>query len=597
MSTTFQPRAYQLDLENRTFDAWGSGARCVLVRLPTGGGKTVVVGRTVKRFDRPAVVAAHRKELVANLSIALARVGVRHRVIAPKEVARDIIRDHVDKVGRNHVDPNAIVCVASVDTLVRDNDPWIARSELFVPDEGHHVLRENKWGACYAKMPNARGLFPTATPGRADGCGLGRHADGFVDVMLEGPQMRDLIDWGYLVDYRVVWCESSIDRSRITTSAATGDLNEAQNRAVTHESRRLVGDTVREYLKWTPGALGMTFAVDVESAKELAEAYRAAGVPAEAVSAKTPHALRRDIMRRYERRDILQLVNVDLYGEGVDVPACEVVSMARATGSRNVHDQQIGRMLRLAVGRDLDRRWEGMTPDERKAAIAASGKPRGWLIDHVDNIGHHGLPDRRCDYTLDRRERRAKADPDVIPLRRCLNPACALPYEAVHKCCPHCLQRVCRDIECGTVFDAALAACPVCATPTSATRGRTITEVEGDLTEADPALLAQLRGEVARIDGPVRVPQHLERSAAMSLTRKHGERQQAQEALRHAIDTWAAVHGTDDDATRYRRFFHTFGVDVVSACALNAADATALRERVAARIASHGYAYQEVDHE
>ncbi|MCV6900934.1 helicase-related protein, partial [Escherichia coli] len=77
----------------------------------------------------------------------------------------------------------------------------------------------------------------------------------------------------------------------------------------------------------------MTFAVDVESATEIALAFRKRHVNAEVVSAKTPPGLRRNIMERFEAGDVLQLVSVDLYGEGVDVPACEGISMARPTNS------------------------------------------------------------------------------------------------------------------------------------------------------------------------------------------------------------------------------------------------------------------------
>jgi len=202
---------------------------------------------------------------------------------------------------------------------------------LCVIDEGHHVLKDNKWGTAFQIFPNAKGLLVTATPDRADGKGLGRHADGLVDAMIEGPTMRDLINQGYLTDYRVFAPPSDLDLSQVTTSA-DGDYNKAKLKAAVRKSH-VIGDVVTHYLRIAPNKLGITFATDVETATDIAAQFNAQGVPAAVVSAKTSDADRVAILRRFKNRELLQLVNVDLFGEGFDLPAIEVVSMARPTQS------------------------------------------------------------------------------------------------------------------------------------------------------------------------------------------------------------------------------------------------------------------------
>ncbi|MFW2011210.1 DEAD/DEAH box helicase, partial [Acinetobacter nosocomialis] len=91
---------------------------------------------------------------------------------------------------------------------------------------------------------------------------------------------------------------------------------------------------------------------DVDAAKETADAFRAAGVPAEVITGETPELERAAIMRRFRNRQVLQLVSVDILGEGTDVPAVEVVSMARPTQSYGLYVQQFGRALRLMDGKD-----------------------------------------------------------------------------------------------------------------------------------------------------------------------------------------------------------------------------------------------------
>lgn len=559
-------RPYQAKLEDEAFAAWDAGARGVMVRAPTGSGKTVLIGGVTKRMGVRTVACAHRAPLNVSMSVAFARFGLRHRIIGQKDLVASIVAEHVRKFGRSYFDPCADLAVASVDTLVNWNDPWLEGVGLFIPDEGHHVLRDNTWGRCFEKMPIARAFLPTATPGRPDGKGLGSCADGIADVLIHGPQPRDLIDDGYLVDYDVVWPEASIDRSQIRVGSG-GEVVEEDARRAVHDSRRLVGDVVDTYLNFAGGRRWMTFAVDVESATEISLAFRKRHVNAEVVSAKTPPGLRRNIMERFEAGDVLQLVSVDLYGEGVDVPACEGISMARPTNSRIVHDQQGGRMARVCVGREHEETWDEIGAEGRKAVIAASAKPRGMWIDHVDNLQVHGFPDRRTDWSLLRRAMRAKPEfNDAIPLRKCLG--CLKAYE--------------KDLG---------PTCPYCAHThePAAAKPRTIEEVDGALGLVPPEMLAKLRGEKAKVDGPVRIPRDLPHEGRIALTERHRQRQMAQRDLRHVMDTWSACFPDRDEQSRYRRFYLTFGTDVLSAMALGAPDANALRERVVSHIRHLGY--------
>jgi len=604
-------RPYQTDVKVKTYAAWHSGAKVVMPVVPTGGGKTVIVGEIVREMSVPTCAIAHRQELVSQISIALAREGIRHGVIAPPGVVRSIVSAHMAELNRSMYDPNAAVRVAGVDTLVRKesaNDAWFRSVRLVVEDEGHHVLQANKWGAALRLFPDALGLLPTATPRRADGKGLGRHADGYVDVMVEGPHMRALIDAGYLTDYRVVCPPQAVNLDSVPVSDTTGDFNQTEVRRAVHSSPRLVGDVVREYLRWAAGKLGVTFAVDVESAKEIAAAYRAAGVPAEVVSAKTPDDLRRSILRRFKAREILQLVNVDLFGEGFDLPAIEVVSMARPTQSYALYAQQFGRALRLMISEILSGAWDTYTDDQRRAFIAASTKPKAIIIDHVGNVERHGLPDRRQEWSLDRRERRAKTADDAEALRACPNPGYepiagkewADLWSAVERQDGWSFREwreaihaagltVFTGIPCSQPYERFRRVCPYCGYYQPPAERSTLIAVDGDLTELDPARLAEMRGEIARIDGPCYPPQHLDAIAAAGARNQHHRRQQYQSALRTAVGVWAAVHADADDATNQRRFFRTFGVDLATAFAYGAKDADALRERVAAKITEMGY--------
>jgi superfamily II DNA or RNA helicase len=544
MTSHITLRPHQAALIEQTRAAW-EAAQSVLLQLPTGGGKTVILARIIRETAGAVCAIAHRRELVSQISLALAREGVRHRVIGPREVVQFCARYHVEETGRSYYDASSAVAVASVDTLVaREADlrAWASSVRLWVQDEAHHVLTGNKWGLAAAMFPQARGLGVTATPGRADGRGLGRHADGVFDALVSGPGMRELIGQGYLTDYRVFCPPSDLDMTGVPVSKTTGDFSLPQMRKRAHESH-IVGDVVEQYRRIAPGKLGVTFAPDVELAEQIAAQYCAAGVPAEAVSANTDDATRTGAIRRFRRRQILQLVNVDLFGEGFDLPAIEVVSFARPTQSYNVYAQQFGRALR-----------------------PMDGKAHAIVIDHVGNVLRHGLPDAPRVWTLDARKRRQRENPGAIPVRTC--PACYLAYEAHRTECPYC----------GV-------------SPQRVPRSRP-SEVDGDLYELTPEALAALRSRADAVlaDTPPELArlQHGNAPAAAvhGYIKAHRLRRDAQRALRDAMAQWAGVQRDAglSERERHRKFFHAFGIDSLSAQALGRPEADALRERILERM-------------
>ena len=266
---TVHLRPFQTELDANIDTAWAEGAQNVLAVSPTGSGKTVLFSHKLRQHRGASVAIAHRQELVGQISLSLARNGVRHRIIGPADlVKRVIVPVHMAELGTCFYDPNAPCAVAGVDTLIRmDPTPWHLQVTKWITDEAHHVLADNKWGKACEMFPNAQGLGVTATPGRADRKGLGRHADGVFDRMVVGPSMRDLINDGYLTDYRVWVAPEVVDVSDVPIGA-NGDFVQPKLRAAVHRSKKLVGDVEFEaasqraaHITPVPGGVGpMTIA-------------------------------------------------------------------------------------------------------------------------------------------------------------------------------------------------------------------------------------------------------------------------------------------------------------------------------------------------
>ena len=541
-----QPRPDQWKFIGEIYDAWNQGAQYVVGVASTGFGKTVCLSQITEHNQGAACLIAHRQELVSQISLMLAKYGVRHNLIAADATKRAIAQMHVQEVGACFYTPSSLVAVASVDTLARrEVDPrWAQQVTLAIPDEGHHVVIGNKWHAALQLFPNARGLLPTATPSRADGKGLGKPelgGSGVADCMVQAPPMRWLIEQGFLTPYRVICVESDLRRIiEEQNLSANGDWSTAAGKKASERSR-IVGDVVREYLRWAPGKRHITFTTDTETAATMTAAYRAAGVRAECLTGKTHDHARRDILHRFERGDLEEIVAVDIISEGFDLPAIEAVSFARPSMSLSVVWQQFGRALRTM-------------PGKREAII----------IDHVGNVLNPaiGLPDRARAWSLANRDKRAAKATDAIPMRVCVQ--CYEPYERIYRDCPHCGHY-----------------------PEPESRGKP-EHVDGDMGEMSPELAAYLRGEIDKANLPLewerdRLAQTgLPHTHVMHHVKGHAERLETLGALRQAMAIWGGrrlVEGKSDSQMQ-REFFLRYGVDVATAQTLKRAEAQALLDRV-----------------
>lgn len=539
-----QLRPYQSKLTDDTHAAWNGGARNVVMRLDTGGGKTICLAWILLHHQGGAGVIAHREELVAQLSMALARAGIAHNLICSQKVRRAIAAMHIEKLGRSYFNPSSRIAVASVDTLINavGLEWWFAQVTLWIVDEGHHVVVGNKWATVVGRFTNpaVRGLLPTATPKRADGKGLGVHADGLAHTMVEGPPMRWLIEQNYLTDY-TIYCPES-DLAVLTEAGATGDWSTKQLKEAAQRSH-IVGDVVKTYLQYAAGKLGVTFATDIETATAMTAAYNAAGVRAETLSGKTEGGFRRQILQRFEARQLDQIVAVDIISEGFDIPAIEVGTLARPTQSLALYMQQFGRTLRVMPG-----------------------KERAIIIDLAGNtLRHQGPPDMPRVWSLDAGAKRGTVS-DGIPLRAC--PACEQPY-------PRAL-RFCRW--CGAPA------------PEPASRS-TPAAVDGDVYELDAETLARLRGDM--IEANRSLPEFRSALALKGTPgnwghghiARHEERLDALSGLRAAMTDFARqqLGAGFRDREVHKAFFLTFGIDVLSAQALSRVDAQTLTERIRSR--------------
>lgn len=350
--------------------------------------------------------------------------------------------------------------------------------------------------------------------------------------------MRELIDRGHLTDYKIFAPKVADLHLNDDMRGSTGDYSKPKMVKATRASQ-IIGDVVSHYLLHAKGKRGITFVTDTQTADEMAAAYNAAGVPAEAIDYRTKDRDRAAAIKKLKSGKLLQLVNVDLFGEGFDLPAIEVVSFARPTLSYGLFVQQFGRALRLLAGKQF--------------AI---------IIDHVGNVDRHGLPDADRVWSLTHTGRDATTQAAVSMVRVCDN--CTGAYSRVKNICPYC----------GNIWQPAERSGP--------------SHVDGDLIELDAETLASMRAGVKRADRTVAEVKldALSRSvppigirAAMGRQR---ELLHVQSELRAAMGIWSGLRALSgmDPRESQREFYLTFGVDVLTARSLETKQATALRQQI-----------------
>lgn len=518
-------RPYQLELKQEIYDAWNAGHTSVLAVMPTGLGKTklfckLALEMALGHNKFPTAIAVHRKELVQQISLTLAEEEITHNIIAPKSVILGIVGAHRRVLRRQFYDYNAPITVVSVDTLnarKMKHENWAKNIRLWITDEAAHVLKNNKWGKVVDYFPNAIGLGVTATPRRLDKRGLGRHADGVFDHMVEGPNSRWGIEHGFLCRYKIAIPPSDYQQFLRKASEASDYSKDSMIQA--DRQSVIYGHLVRNYQKFASGKQTIVFVSSIETGIKAEKEYNAAGIRAKLLTGESSDKERLDAMLDFRDKKIQALLNVDLFDEGLDVPGIECVQLGRATMSLSKYLQMVGRGLR-----------------------PADGKNHLIIIDHVGNVTRHGLPDARRNWTLDR----------IVKKRDTTD-----------------FTRVCSNVECNAPYDRVLTACPWCGTPAvmagGGGGGRTPPkEVDGDLHLVDAETLRELEA-LAVLDDPAVVGKRAGFAAGPGAAQMAMKNQIAriatQKDLVHTIARWAGrmKHHGYSDRMIHKNFYLEYG--------------------------------------
>lgn len=371
-------RDYQQESKNQIKARFRAGVKKLLLKLPTGGGKTVIFSdlltETAAKGNR-AIMAVRGRKLVDQASERLHREGVHHGV-------------HMAKHWNYR--PAAPIQICSIDTLIARRE--FPPAKLVVIDEAHLAVSPS-FIDFLAHYPDAYILGVTATPYTDKTL---RHV---ADEIISPITMKELIARGYLVGFRF-FAPSNPDMTNVQISSSTHDYVQSQA-ADAMQSGNLTGDIIKHWIDLGQDRPTICFAVTVEHSKNIVDKFIRAGISAEHCDADTPEEERVGIYYRLHSGKTKVVSNVGILCTGVDIPPVSCVILARPTKSYSLFVQQCGRGTRPFY--DASKYADGWLdlPEHRLLAIADSNKPDCIILDHAGNSNKMGFPTDEPEANLD----------------------------------------------------------------------------------------------------------------------------------------------------------------------------------------------------
>jgi superfamily II DNA or RNA helicase/HKD family nuclease len=223
--------------------------------------------------------------------------------------------------------------------------------DIVIIDEFHHAAAES-YRELLDHMRPLELLGLTATPERSDGLPILEWFNGRIAAEL---RLWDAIDQQRLVAFIYYGIHDGHDLREIPWRRGRGyDVEGLSNLLTANDAlARFVLKALEQRVDDLARMRALGFCVSVEHARFMARVFCEAGVSATAIWSDTPDSERRAALVNLASRRVNVVFSVDLFNEGVDVPAVDTLLMLRPTDSPTLFMQQLGRGLRRSFGKSV----------------------------------------------------------------------------------------------------------------------------------------------------------------------------------------------------------------------------------------------------
>jgi DNA repair protein RadD len=398
-------RDYQKEALDALFNYWKTGqGKNPLVVMPTGSGKSLVIGAFIKTVCSNShvriLIVTHVKELIEQNQMELLRYW-------------DDARTGIYSAGLGMKQTHAQITFAGIQSIY--NHVYdLGKIDIIIVDEAHLIPRtsQTRYQTFLNDMktanPNICIWGTTATPYRLDSGLLCEGKDALFDGIAYSVDMKKLIKDGYLVSVVSKGGVKKINLVNVHTVA--GEYN-AKELAYAADDPELIKLAVEEIVAYGEERKAwLVFASGVDHADHVAKEIRKHGVTCEIITGDTDADKRDRVVREYRDGRVRCIVNVMVLTTGFNAPVCDLIALLMATQSTGKYVQIVGCGMRTNPG-----------------------KQNCLLLDYGSNVTRHGPID---DIDPVKRKNMFGEIKRAAPVKDC--PQCHAIIAARCSVCPDC---------------------------------------------------------------------------------------------------------------------------------------------------------------
>lgn len=377
-------RTYQAEAVEAFQRDWADGILRVGIELPTGAGKSTVLGKGISDAYQEGgriAVLAHRQELLHQIKRDLLAVDPT------------IPEEHIGFVVADEDDHTAPIVFATLQTLANSKRAKSLgeRTHIFwdevhhSPAVGYHATFRELGGYDGAKMCGVSATMyrSETTKGKTAQIGLGD----VIEKISYSKDLRWAIEQGYLIKPKGLTVRIEALNSLNKIKNVAGDFNQGQLAEIMEAAVEYTVDAVEMHAS---DRRSIIFAASVAACEQIAAQINERGkLRAASITGKFSYEEREPVYQQFRDGEIDCIVTVMVLTEGADFPMCDCVVLARPTRSRILYSQMVGRALRLYEGKDdalvLD--LSGTARQMRLIHLAELVHGMGLDITEVDESG------------------------------------------------------------------------------------------------------------------------------------------------------------------------------------------------------------------
>lgn len=390
-------RPYQTKSVEAVESEWQAGNKRTLLVLPTGCGKTICMAQisknAVMRGER-VLLMAHRGELLDQASDKIKKTTG--------------LGTALEKAESSCLGSFFRIVVGSVQTLQNGKRLSKFSHDYFntiLIDEAHHAVSDS-YQRVLDYFPDAKVLGVTATADRADKKNLGSVFDSLAFEYTLPKAIRE----GYLVPIKAMTIPLDIDLTGVSITA--GDFKASD---VGTALDPYLDQIVDEMIKRCADRKIVVFLPLVATSRKFCSILNAKGFSAAEVNGESED--RSEILADFDQGKYNVLCNSMLLTEGWDCPSVDCVVVLRATKSRGLYCQMVGRGTRLFEGKKdlllLDFLWHVERHELCRPACLVSDdqEVQKKMTEKLEESALHPIdPEALEDFDLGDLEKEASAD-------------------------------------------------------------------------------------------------------------------------------------------------------------------------------------------